>query len=402
MPKYAKTKDSSGPASSRTSKRVRHVPFARGFKHRDKNARLQALGYGRSQNIPREFSSGSQQQVKSLSSSKNILSFSPYGEFFKPIPHPTNPDDWLAQYDEDGQTYSQFLQENPWLSSRKVKYTNQTFCSKGASLREKYPEGKICILQLGKFDDQNLEFSDLVDYTSRFLCMPVEQLPPLDLDVKEGRVAVVDNPVLRGSSGRSTRIKRTELLCRYSAKTGHLQLRVDSILSKLRTLIPPQALCLIALTTQDLYGDASDLFVAGMAAGLHRVAVFSLCRYNPTITFSTEHWYDIQTVHRPIAELEKSRLMIHRSCKLVVHEILHLLGVDHCVFYDCCMNGSGHLEEDFRQPMHLCPVDLRKLHTLVGFDVCQRYKSLLQFYAKHGLIEEARWVDQRVKYLDSN
>ena len=30
-----------------------------------------------------------------------------------------------------------------------------------------------------------------------------------------------------------------------------------------------------------------------------------------------------------------------------MHEIAHLLGVDHCIWYSCCMNGSGHLSEDF-------------------------------------------------------
>ena len=285
------------------------------------------------------------------------------------------------------------------MSKRKVKYIKQPFCSTGTTLREKYPDGKICILQLGRFDNQCLNFSDIIDYTSRFLCLPVEQLPPLDLEVTEGKVVVVDDPVTRGSGGRSTRIKRTELHSRFNAKTGHIQLRVDSVLSKLRMQIPSQALCLIALTTLDLYGDASDLFVAGMAAGLQRVAVFSLRRYDPSITFSKEHWYDLQAIPNPISAPEKARLMMHRSCKLVVHEILHLLGVDHCVFFDCCMNGSGHLLEDFRQPMHLCPVDLRKLHTLVGFDIGERYASLRAFYLKHGLKEEADWVERRLDYL---
>jgi hypothetical protein len=42
-------------------------------------------------------------------------------QFFKPIPQPTSIDDWLAQYDEEGQTYKQFLLECPWLSTRKRK-----------------------------------------------------------------------------------------------------------------------------------------------------------------------------------------------------------------------------------------------------------------------------------------
>ena len=59
------------------------------------------------------------------------------------------------------------------------------------------------------------------------------------------------------------------------------------------------------------------------------------------------------------------------------------------------MNGSGHLGEDFSQPMHLCPVDLRKLQTLVGFDVRSRYQRLQAFYERHGLNDEAVWTKQR-------
>ncbi|KAK7481609.1 hypothetical protein BaRGS_00027125 [Batillaria attramentaria] len=394
MSKRAKTKDSCNTSSvtcATPSKRVRYVPFARGFKPRNENARNNAIGFGKASDIPKEFSSCS-----GTSSSSSV-------EFFKPIPQPTSQDDWLAQYDEDGQTYKQFLEENPWFSHRKVKYINQKFCSDGKTIQDKYPDGKVCIIQLGEFD-QPINFSDLVDYASRFLCLPVEALPPLELEVKDGKVTLVDDPIKRGAmasrTGRSTgRIKKSELHSRYNAKTGHLQLRVDSVLSKLRMQIPANALCLIALTTLDLYGDASDLFVAGMAAGNQRVAVFSLRRYDPSLTFCKEYWYKLHPSSTPVSAQEKSRLLLQRSCKLVVHEISHLLGVDHCVFFDCCMNGSGHLMEDFRQPMHLCPVDLRKLHTLVGFDIRARYKSLLEFYRQHGLEEEEEWVQQRLEYL---
>lgn len=208
---------------------------------------------------------------------------------------------------------------------------------------------------------------------------------------------LVDNS--GSSKGRNTRIKRCELHSRCNSDTGHVQLRVDSVLSKLRQQIPTDALCLIALTTLDLYSDSSDLFVAGMAAGNQRVAVFSLLRYDPGLVFSKEHWYHLNASPQRMSAAEKSRLLLQRSCKLVVHEVLHLFGVDHCVFFDCCMNGSGHLAEDFRQPMHLCPVDLRKLQTLVGFNVGDRYRSLLEFYRKHSLTVEAEWVQRRLAYL---
>ena len=63
------------------------------------------------------------------------------------------------------------------------------------------------------------------------------------------------------------------------------------------------------------------------------------------------------------------------------------------------MNGSGHLEEDFSQPMYLCPVDLRKLQTLVGFDVVKRYQELENFCQTHGFKEEAVWYKRRVENI---
>ena len=60
------------------------------------------------------------------------------------------------------------------------------------------------------------------------------------------------------------------------------------------------------------------------------------------------------------------------------------------------MNGSGHLEEDFKQPMFLCPVDLRKLQALFGFDVVSRYTQLAEFFRKNKMEEEDSWVKERL------
>jgi len=166
--------------------------------------------------------------------------------------------------------------------------------------------------------------------------------------------------------------------------------------------MPKDALVLMALTTMDVYCDEPDLFVAGLAGGNARAGVFSLRRYDPSLTFSEEHWYDISRKQSEEAaeSRETGKVMLQRSIKLLVHEIAHLLGVDHCIWYSCCMNGSGHLEEDFRQSMHLCPVDLRKLQHLCGFDVVERYSKLAEFFAKHDLTEEKDWVEKRLKSIE--
>ena len=375
MPKIKRVRK--GNASSR-----RTVPYARGFHPPSPKKRLEAIGSGQ---LAREYD--------------------PTSNFFKEIPKPTSIDDWLAQYNETGQTYKQFLRECPWLSNRKLKYIKNTFVPSGSSLPQKYPGAKIYLLPLGEFDTVSAPgFSDLAEYAQLFLSLPVEVLPPVKLEVDKDIVYWVDTSESRelgrheGATRRSRRTARYRLDSRFDDKSGHYQLNVSSLLLKLKQSIPNNALCLVALTMADLYEASTDLFVAGMAAWNHCVGVFSFCRYNPTLTFSTEFWHKLYNTVSMATE-EQRRLVLQRSCKLLVHEISHLLGIDHCIWYSCCMNGSGHLSEDFEQSMHLCPVDLHKLQTLCNFDVVERYKTLLTFFEKHKMAPEAEWVRNRIGFI---
>lgn len=196
---------------------------------------------------------------------------------------------------------------------------------------------------------------------------------------------------------QSSRTITHSLEARFHATSGNYQLQGGSVLTMIKQTMPDDAICLMVLTMSDIYDTPPDLFVAGLAAGNHRVGVFSLRRYNPTLTFSKEHWYQITETNAGIGQIE--RTVLQRSCKLLVHEVAHLLGVDHCIWYSCCMNGSGHLAEDFRQSMHLCPVDLRKLQHLCGFDVVKRYQRLAGFFRTHKLAEEEKWVRRRLIFL---
>jgi archaemetzincin len=74
-----------------------------------------------------------------------------------------------------------------------------------------------------------------------------------------------------------------------------------------------------------------------------------------------------------------------------------MFGLAHCIFFNCVMNGSNHLDESDRRPMHLCPVCLRKLQFSVGFDVVQRYEKLAGFYEAADFANEAQWTRNRLR-----
>lgn len=128
-----------------------------------------------------------------LSTIPNIYESGPENAYFQRIPQPVSEDDWLAQYNEEGQSFKSFLRTCPWISGRKVKNTRQKFIPDGNNLKERYPDGKIYIQPLGDFDQSSSDscnpgIDDLANYTERFYSLPVVVLPTvkLKLPTKKG------------------------------------------------------------------------------------------------------------------------------------------------------------------------------------------------------------------------
>ena len=61
------------------------------------------------------------------------------------------------------------------------------------------------------------------------------------------------------------------------------------------------------------------------------------------------------------------------------------------------MNGGNSLEEADATSIHECPVCHQKLLWSLKFDPLTRFKSLIKIYEKHGLMEEASWVEKRAE-----
>jgi len=126
--------------------------------------------------------------------------------------------------------------------------------------------------------------------------------------------------------------------------------------------------------------------VFGLASLQSRVGVFSFARYDENFFLESDE------SPKPV---DKSTI-IFRSCMVMVHEIGHMFGLKHCIFYDCVMNGSNHLEESKKRTFHECPVCLRKLQSAVGFNIVERYKALWETCESlSGHFERAaKWYEQ--------
>jgi archaemetzincin len=151
--------------------------------------------------------------------------------------------------------------------------------------------------------------------------------------------------------------------------------------------VPEDTFAIVSVTLEDLYPDPNWNFVFGRASPRHRVGVYSFALLDPR--FYTEQpppgWRG---------------LLLERMCKILAHETGHLFGIKHCTAYRCLMNGSNHLNEFDARPLHLCPVDLRKLQYSVGFDPLERYRRLLRFTREEALNDEAEWLAERVRYVE--
>jgi len=151
----------------------------------------------------------------------------------------------------------------------------------------------------------------------------------------------------------------------------------EKILDLLVPRVPSDAAVYFAVTDVELYAGSDNLH--GYASLGRRVGVMTFSRLWPR--------------NAAAADAETLR----RSLRFVSHEIGHMFGMEHCVFYRCPMNGCKNLAESDTSPLHFCPVCRQKLQWLLEPDEKKRNSALLDFYDKHGLKDEATWIQKRMK-----
>ena len=241
-------------------------------------------------------------------------------------------DDWLNWHEEPPQSVGNYWVSNPHRP--------------GAQGRD-----KLYILPLGPLPDT----SELEAFAADFFSMPVVVLPTVDL---------ADVEVTTRTNGR------------------HQQLLAVDLQLFLRSKLPRDAYALLGLTARDIYPSDDYNYVFGLASPTHRTGVFSFARYDP-------QFYDPSAASDPVLQRE-------RAYKILAHEFGHMFGLGHCVHHTCLMNGTNHAEELDGAPLALCPVCLRKLHMLQGFDPKARYQALEQDYTRVELHDAAAFVRKRI------
>jgi archaemetzincin len=257
---------------------------------------------------------------------------------FAAIPAP-GAHDWLANHAEEGQTYEQWVASKPNVPDR----VRTTLYLQPIGV---VPENRRAVLP------------KLKAFSEAFFQMPVKVEEPMAL--KEG-----------------------EVTSRKNSQTNQKQLLSGDVLEVLKKRVPADGYAVLGVTFVDLYPDPKWNFVFGQAALRDRVGVYSFARYDPKF-YGEKGGSDTE------------QLVLQRACKVLAHETCHMFGIQHCVYFSCLMNGSNHLQEADGRPLHLCPVDLRKLQRAVGFDVVKRYEALRDFWNAEGDAGEVKWLEGRL------
>ena len=217
-----------------------------------------------------------------------------------------------------------------WLKSARQEQ-GQTFeAFQSVAVKSDSNNSIIYVLPLDDIPDSMLNY--LYQYCSGFfLGVSVEILPKKNLDVLQ-----IENRM----------------------NCGVKQYHAGRIIESLK--IPKGGYCLIAITMQDLYPRDSWNFVFGLANG--KRGVFSFARF-----------YEVE-----LNPNDADELRLYRAARTMTHEICHMFGIKHCVYYKCLMNGSNSLEESAGKPAHLCCVCLHKLYNSLRFDLRLRYERLME------------------------
>lgn len=254
---------------------------------------------------------------------------------------PAQPGEWLAEHDEPGQTYRDYL------LSRPVRPT--------AARRTLY------VQPLGEFTATQRKIIDrTAEYMEIYFGLPVTVQEPIGLEA------------IPASAQRK------------HPRWGMPQVLTTYVLEKvLYPTLPDDAMARIAFTTSDLWPGEGWNFVFGQASLNRRVGVWSIYRNGD-----------------PEAGDDAYRLCLLRTIKIATHETGHMFSMQHCIFFRCNMAGANHQAEADRHPLWLCPVCLAKLCWATGVEPADRFRRLTEFCERQGFEKEQAFFRRSLEAIE--
>lgn len=257
----------------------------------------------------------------------------------RPLPKPKQ-GDWLREHAEQGQTLRQF----------------------GNTSFRIVPHGAVTTLLL----------QPIGDYPHDPVSAP--QLPLL-----AAYLQAFFGPCVRVQANKPVPLEKIPNLTTREGSEGLRQLLISDLYGYLGGVMTSRdrartTLATVGVTMEDLYPGDEWEFVYGEANPMDAVGVFSFARYHPSFAPTT--------LHTP-----PDVAMLLRSCKVLSHEVGHLAGLKHCVYFHCLMNGANRAAELEQQALQLCPLCLKKLAGPFRWDLMARSQALQAFYAAHGFAE---------------
>ena len=188
---------------------------------------------------------------------------------------------------------------------------------------------------------------------------------------------------------------------KYREKNGVKQYRTNHFyqyLARMRCKRDgKRELVCMAVTTVDIYLNQVEDWVYGEARKARGLGLYSFARLDPLYSEASP----AVSLSSPLTD-EHRIIMTRRCVKVLLHELGHLFGLMHCIYYVCLMNGVNNEIEMDRQPLYLCPVCLRKLYSTLKFDVRDVYEQFARLCAKYGLEEERIWYQTRLDIIGNS